>query len=154
MLFTLVMPGTVGVYLPQWLKSGGVKLPLAAESAGAVLFLLGALVYFWCAWEFVSNGLGTPAPIDAPRLLVRRGLYRFTRNPMYLGVSAVIAGQALYYGAFSLVIYGAVVLAGFHLFVLFYEEPALGRRFGPQYEAYCRSVPRWVLPRSLPRSPA
>jgi protein-S-isoprenylcysteine O-methyltransferase Ste14 len=148
LLFTLVMPGTIGVYLPQWLKRGGVELPLAARIAGFLLFLCGAVLYFWCAWDFVSKGLGTPAPIDAPRVLVVKGLYRFTRNPMYVGVSAVVLGQALYYGAAAVLIYGCVILLGFHLFVLFYEEPTLRRLFGPQYEEYCHTVPRWVIPRS------
>jgi protein-S-isoprenylcysteine O-methyltransferase Ste14 len=148
LLFTLVMPGTVGVYLPQWLKGGGVELPLGVRAAGVTLFASGAAIYFWCAWDFVSKGLGTPAPIDAPRVLVVKGLYRFTRNPMYVGVLSVILGQALYYGSLSLARYACVVLAAFYLFVLFYEEPTLRKLFGEQYEDYCRKVPRWLLPRS------
>lgn len=147
LLFTLVMPGTVGVYLPQWLKSGGVQLPPALRVAGLLLLSCGAAIYFWCAWDFVSKGLGTPAPIDAPRVLVVKGLYRFTRNPMYVGVLSVILGQALYYGSLSIARYGCLVLAAFYLFVLFYEEPTLRKLFGAQYEDYCRKVPRWLLPR-------
>lgn len=145
LLFTLVMPGTIGVYLPQWLKKGGGELPLAVRAAGLTLFVCGAAIYFWCAWDFVSKGLGTPAPIDAPRVLVVKGLYRFTRNPMYVGVLAVILGQALFYGSVSVALYGCAVLAGFYLFVRFYEEPRLRRLFGEQYEDYCRKVPRWIL---------
>lgn len=146
LLFTLVMPGTVGVYLPQWMKNDGVALPVAMRAAGLALFACGAAIYFWCAWDFVSKGLGTPLPIDAPRVLVVKGLYRFTRNPMYVGVLSVILGQALYYGSLRVARYGGVVLAGFYLFVLFYEEPKLRRLFGEQYEEYCRNVPRWLLP--------
>jgi protein-S-isoprenylcysteine O-methyltransferase Ste14 len=147
LIFTLVMPGTIGVYLPQSMKGGGVELPLAARGAGLALFACGAAIYFWCAWDFVSKGLGTPLPIDAPRVLVVKGLYRFTRNPMYVGVLSVILGQALYYGSLRVARYGCVVLACFYLFVLLYEEPTLRRLFGEQYEDYCREVPRWFLPR-------
>ena len=145
LLFTVVMPGTVGLYVPQWLKSGGVELPWGARATGLALFVCGAAIYFWCAWDFASKGLGTPAPIDAPRVLVVIGLYRFTRNPMYVGVLAVILGQALYYGAVSVAFYACAVLAGFELFVRFYEEPTLGRLFGEQYKDYCRQVPRWIF---------
>ena len=151
-IFTLVMPGMVGVYLPEALKNAAAKVPPVFEYGGAALFVCGAAIYFWSAWDFVSKGLGTPAPIDAPRMLVVKGLYRFTRNPMYVGVLGVIIGQALYYGSRGLVIYAGVVFVGFYLFVLSYEEPALRRLFGAQYEEYCRRVPRWILP--LPRSVA
>jgi protein-S-isoprenylcysteine O-methyltransferase Ste14 len=143
--FTIVVPGTVGLYVPQALKHTANKVPPLFTWVGTGLFLCGAGIYFWCAWDFVSNGLGTPAPIDAPRVLVVKGLYRFTRNPMYVGVLSMILGQALYYGSFSVAQYGCVVLAGFYLFVLFYEEPTLRRLFGEQYEDYCRKVPRWLL---------
>lgn len=145
LLFTVVMPGTVGLYVPQWLKSAGVELSWGARAAGLVFFACGATTYFWCAWDFVTKGLGTPLPIDAPRVLVVKGLYRFTRNPMYVGVLAVILSQALYYGAVSVAIYACAVLAAFELFVRFYEEPTLRRLFGAQYEDYCRKVPRWIF---------
>jgi protein-S-isoprenylcysteine O-methyltransferase Ste14 len=145
LLFTLVMPGTVGLYVPQALKNNANKVPPLFEWVGLGLFLCGAAIYFWCAWDFVSKGLGTPAPIDAPRVLVVKGLYRFTRNPMYVGVLAVILGQALYYGSLSVARYGCFVLAAFYLFVVSYEEPTLRRLFGEQYKDYCRKVPRWFI---------
>lgn len=91
-------------------------------------------------------GRGTPAPIDAPKRLVVRGLYRYTRNPMYLGVLTVILGWAFLFPIGTLVIYGLVVAAGFHLFVMYCEEPHLKRTFGRDYEVYSIRVGRW-LPR-------
>lgn len=146
LLFTVVMPGTVGVYVPQALKSGGLALPVVLRTAGMALFAGGVAIYLWCAWNFVTKGLGTPAPIDAPRVLVVRGPYLFTRNPMYVGVLAVIFGQAIYYNSRSVGMYGALVLLAFHLFVRVYEEPTLRRQFGSQYEEYSRKVPRWIFP--------
>jgi protein-S-isoprenylcysteine O-methyltransferase Ste14 len=120
--------------------------PLEQHLAGGLLLLLGLSVYLWCAWDFAVKGLGTPAPIDAPKNLVIQGLYRYTRNPMYVGVAAMIAGQAIYRGSIAMALYLGVVVILFNLFVLFYEEPTLRRQFGEQYINYCRAVPRWFLP--------
>jgi protein-S-isoprenylcysteine O-methyltransferase Ste14 len=150
-IFTVVVPGTVAIYMPQTLR-GRVAAVHASRSVSAgaslVLFFCGAIIYLWCACDFAVKGLGTPAPIDAPRVLVVKGLYRFTRNPMYVGVAAMIAGQAGYYRSASIGIYLLIVLLAFHTFVRLYEEPTLRRLFGEQYEVYCRTVPRW-----LPRLP-
>jgi protein-S-isoprenylcysteine O-methyltransferase Ste14 len=77
------------------------------------------------------------------------GLYRHLRNPMYVGVVLTILGQALWLGSVTLLAYAAVVWAAFFVFVLAYEEPALARQFGAEYEAYRAAVPRW-LPRLAP----
>ncbi len=144
-IFSIVAPGTVGVLGPQWVKDGGSELPLVVRVLGLPWFLMGVAIYLWCAWDFAVKGLGTPAPIDAPRLLVVEGLYRFTRNPMYVGVSAMILGQAIYYRSFAIVVYLLAIVLAFNLFVRFYEEPALRRLFGEPYDDYCRQVPRWLF---------
>lgn len=150
-IFTVVVPGTVAIYVPQTLRDRVAADHVSSSvfsGVSLVLFLCGATIYLWCAWDFAVKGLGTPAPIDAPRVLVVKGLYRFTRNPMYVGVAAMIAGQAGYYRSASIGIYLLIVLLAFHTFVRLYEEPTLRRLFGEQYEGYCRTVPRW-----LPRLP-
>ena len=144
LVFTLVVPGTVAGYLP-WLIAGDK----AVGSAGIVvtaltLFLLGGAIYLWCLWDFATFGRGTPAPVDAPRRLVVRGLYRYTRNPMYVGVLTVILGWAALFQAFSLLLYALAVGAGFHLFVVRYEEPHLRKIFAAEYGNYCSQVGRWL----------
>jgi protein-S-isoprenylcysteine O-methyltransferase Ste14 len=52
-------------------------------------------LYVWCAGAFTFIGKGTPAPIDAPRILVTQGAYRWMRNPMYVGVLLVVFGEAI-----------------------------------------------------------
>ena len=145
-IFTGVAPGTIGVLLPQVLNKDAVWQWNSVSILGFGLIVLGAVVYLWCAWDFATKGLGTPAPIDAPRVLVVKGLYGFTRNPMYLGVSSLILGQALAYTSSSIAVYLLCVVGGFNLFVWLYEEPTLRRLFGEQYEDYCRKVPRWIFP--------
>jgi len=105
--------------------------------------LLGAAIYFRCAWDFAFAGRGTPAPIDPPKELVVKGLYRYTRNPMYIGVLTLLFGEAVFFASRQILIYAGVVFLIFHLFVMLYEEPALRRKFGDSYQRYCSAVPRW-----------
>jgi len=75
LLFTLVAPGTVAVVVP-WLIAGHESPTSGRALAMALpLFGLGGAIYVWCVWDFASFGRGTPAPIDAPKRLVIRGLY-------------------------------------------------------------------------------
>jgi len=144
LLFTILVPGTVAVFVPLCaFRHSEADISLGSVAA-AVLLLIGALIYGWCLWDFAITGRGTPAPIDPPKSLVVRGLYKYTRNPMYVGVLCVIAGWALLFHSFSLSIYGVCVAASFHLFVLLYEEPYLKRTFGAAYEGYCSRVHRWL----------
>lgn len=151
LLFTIVAPGTVAVLLPLLIAHEGTRATGRALAIALMLFGLGAAIYAWCVWDFASFGKGTPAPIDAPKKLVIRGLYRFTRNPMYLGVLTVTLAWAIFLQAASVAFYGAVVAACFHTFIRLYEEPHLKREFGSEYLAYTAEVGRW-LPR-LPRRP-
>jgi protein-S-isoprenylcysteine O-methyltransferase Ste14 len=146
--FTLIVPGTVAIYVPLYVSRHQAIGPIGARIAAAVLISLGAAVYFVCQWDFAMFGRGTPAPIDAPRKFVSRGLYRYVRNPMYLGVLTVIAGWAALFRTTALLWYAFGVAIAFNLVVLIYEEPQLRRLFGKEYEEYCSRVNRW-----LPRAP-
>jgi protein-S-isoprenylcysteine O-methyltransferase Ste14 len=146
LLFTVLVPGTVAVLLPWRLASARLaSRPLTVTDwlPAAPAFLAGASIYFWCLWDFGRTGRGTPAPIDPPKTLVVRGLYRYVRNPMYVGVLLVIAGWALLSRSRDVVLYGVAVALAFHLFVMLVEEPILRSKFGESYNAYCRTVSRW-----------
>ena len=145
-LFTVVVPGTVCGLVPYWLASRGGSVAVrwdVVHAFGLIPLALGACIYFRCAWDFVVAGKGTPAPIDPPRELVVRGLYRWVRNPMYLGVLLVLFNEAWVLGSLAVAGYAAAVFLAFHAFVTLYEEPALRRRFGEAYADYCATVPRW-----------
>jgi protein-S-isoprenylcysteine O-methyltransferase Ste14 len=147
LLFTIIAPGTVAVYLPYRIARPK-ELPSfgPVEFCAGVLMVIGALIYLRCAWDFAYHGRGTPAPIDPPKILIVRGLNRYVRNPMYIGVLLVVLGEAALFRSLHLVLYAAVIWTIAHLFVLFYEEPTLQKQFGPSYDDYRRCVPRW-LPR-------
>ena len=144
LVFTLVVPATAAVYIP-WLMAGHREMAsLALASTALPLLIAGGAIYLWCVRDFAAYGRGTPAPIDAPKRLVVRGLYRYTRNPMYLGVLTVILGWAVLFQALSLVLYAVILGVAFHLFIVFYEEPHLRKTFGDEYAAYCSRVSRWL----------
>jgi len=98
----------------------------------------------WCFWDFLVKGHGTPAPIDPPKELVAVGFYRYTRNPMYVGILLVLIGHFLWFGFWNLLVYAVVVFIAFNSFVILYEEPNLKNKFGAVYDDYCRRVPRWI----------
>jgi protein-S-isoprenylcysteine O-methyltransferase Ste14 len=134
--------------MPYWVLPRGARPDLHGVGAAGWLFIAGGIqLYFACAfWGFALRGKGTPAPIDPPKKLVEEGPYRIVRNPMYWSVAFVLLGEALVFHSLTLAELAAALFAAANLFVLFYEEPALRRKFGAEYEDYCRRVPRW-LPR-------
>jgi hypothetical protein len=101
-------------------------------------------LFLVCVWDFAVFGRGTPAPIDPPKKLIVHGLYRYTRNPMYLGVLTVIGGWAILFKAITLVFYAMIVGACCHLFIVFNEDSHLQRKFGKEYEDYRAQVNRWL----------
>ncbi len=153
LLFTLLVPGTVAVYIPLSIAGDRAAASGPTLAAAICLFVLGASIYTWCVWDFASFGRGTPAPIDAPKKLVVRGLYRYTRNPMYVGVLSTMLGFSVLYQALPVLLFALGMLCGFNLFVRLYEEPHLTREFGEPYQDYRRRVGRW-LPRLRRRSAA
>lgn len=116
---------------------------------GIALVAIGAGALLHAFARFVLEGRGTPAPVAPTERLVVGGLYRYVRNPMYLAVLATIVGQGLALGRLELLLYAAAVLAAFVAFVHWYEQPALQRRFGAQYDEYRMAVPGW-WPRRRP----
>ena len=144
LLFTLVVPGTGGVYVPLLLAQNRAAASGLPFILALVLFATGSAVYVWCVWDFASFGRGTPLPIDAPKKLVVRGLYRYVRNPIYLGMFAVLLGWVVMFGGTGLVLYLFGAPIGVHLFVVLYEEPHLAGEFGDAYADYTRSVARWL----------
>ena len=147
LLALILIPGTVAGYLPWRILRAREQLVvpgLSISSAmAAILVLLGTGVLLVCVWDFFQAGRGTLAPFDPPKQLVVRGLYRFTRNPMYNGVIALLVGEAWFFHSTALFQYALVIFVLFHLMVVIYEEPALESKFDESYRAYRAAVPRW-----------
>ena len=144
LVFLVVAPGVVAGLIPYALTgwdSSDPALPL--QIAGIVLIAAGLAVLLDAFARFVREGLGTPAPVAPTEKLVVGGLYRYVRNPMYLAVGAIIAGQALLLGRPVLLAWLAAFAAAVFTFVKGYEEPTLARTYGEEYERYRREVPGW-----------
>ena len=122
----------------------GFPLPGWVAPIGVALMLLGAALAVACIGTFVVRGRGTPAPFDPPSAFVASGPYRWVRNPMYIGVFLLLVGYALCAVSFAALLVPFAMLAAAHLFVIFYEEPALERRFGESYREYRRRTRRWI----------
>jgi len=144
-LFTILVPGTVLVYIP-YLLTGHFSNPARGSLMwiAAAIIGWGVAVYFRCAWEFAVRGLGTPAPIAPTKYLVTTAMHRYVRNPMYIGVLCVVLGETILFRSLHLLGYMLFMCLAVELFVVFYEEPALHRQFGESYDQYRRSVPRWI----------
>jgi len=152
-LFFVAAPSVLAGLIPWWMTHWEFLPPFfglqATRAVGILLIVAGVPGLVDSFARFALQGLGTPAPIAPPQNLVVTGLYRYVRNPMYVAVVAVIFGQAILFGDWRLMAYGAFMWLAFHLFVLAYEEPVLAESFGAQYEDFRANVPRWI-PRLSP----
>ena len=141
--FTLIVPGTVAVYIPLFVFNEHIWSSGIVLGVGVFFGVLGTVLYCWCVWDFATRGAGTPAPIAAPDKLVSRGLYQYSRNPMYVAVVCVILGWASVFASWSMLIYAAGIGLAFHFRVVLHEEPHLRNEFGEKYESYCSRTNRW-----------
>lgn len=138
----LAFPCTVAFLIP-WLLLGPLRgRPLHAS--GLVPLGLGTALLVWCVREFYVAGRGTLAPWSPPRHLVATGLYRYSRNPMYIAVVLVLWGWALAFRSRAVTAYALFIMTAFHLRVRFGEEPWLARTHGDEWAHYQARVPRWL----------
>ena len=146
--FTILQPGTVAVLIPYWLISSRSDSVLMRHQPlrylGLPLIVIGAATLLWCIWDFFASGRGTISPIDPPKHLVVRGLYRYVRNPMYVAVVTMLLGEAIFFMSQAVLIEAAIFFLLANLFVMLYEEPTLRRKFGDSYENYTQTVGRWI----------
>jgi protein-S-isoprenylcysteine O-methyltransferase Ste14 len=149
--FAAIGPGTVLAWGPLWiLSSTDERFNLgAARWIGVPVLAFGVSALLSCVWEFGRRGRGTLAAIDAPRFVVRGGLYRYVRNPMYVSVATALLGEVILFQSPWLSAWTAAFVTASAVFVVTYEEPRLAQQFGETYDKYRRSVPRWI-----PKRPA
>jgi protein-S-isoprenylcysteine O-methyltransferase Ste14 len=149
LIFTILQPGVIAGLVPYLiLKSKGINgFDQSFELyhyIGALFFVVGFIIMAICIISFAINGRGTLSPVDPTKHLVVSGLYRFSRNPMYVGVIMILIGEAVFFRSMLLGIYFPTVLIVFNAFILFFEEPRLKKLFGDDYINYCKRVGRWV----------
>jgi protein-S-isoprenylcysteine O-methyltransferase Ste14 len=153
----IILPGSVLVFFPalalyfseyRWKFS---SLPLFI--AGIVLLCAGLSLAGWTMWLFAKRGQGTAAPWNPPKKLVIEGPYRHVRNPMITSVLILLTAEALLLNSWLIMGLFVLFLGGNMLYFPLVEEKGLEKRFGQDYLAYKREVPRW-LPLITPFDPA
>ncbi|MEZ5994713.1 MAG: isoprenylcysteine carboxylmethyltransferase family protein [Hyphomonadaceae bacterium] len=149
--FFMIAPASVAGVAPwlitHWRFGADATAPVSIAGAALIAACLAMLVE--CFLRFALKGHGTPAPVAPTQRLIADGLYAHVRNPMYIAVVGLIAGQALLFASAALIAYAVAASFAFMAFVLYYEEPRLRREFPDDYPAYFAAVPRWI-PRLTP----
>jgi len=145
----LIMPLAVLVLIPWLLLRHNTSGPSEWRWSlwqwlGLWLIANGVGLAAWCVNLFNVEGRGTPLPLDPPKRFVVSGPYRYVRNPMMLGAFLILGGEAIVFESSVLFLYTVAIMVLAHLFVRFWEEPDLARRFGQAYLEYQRQVPRWI----------
>jgi protein-S-isoprenylcysteine O-methyltransferase Ste14 len=142
LLAFVALPGTVAFIIPvTWLwYSRHLQI---VYPVGFVPLAAGILTILWCIRDFYVSGKGTLSPWAPPQILVVVGLYRFSRNPMYISVILILFGWTVSFSSMPLFVYAMAIIIAFHLRVVFGEEPVLAQKFDGEWESYARRVPRW-----------
>jgi protein-S-isoprenylcysteine O-methyltransferase Ste14 len=139
----LALPGVVAFLIPLALLAPG-GLGTFSNPVGFVPLCIGIVCLLWCVVEFYRSGRGTLAPWTPPKALVVTGLYRYSRNPMYVAVLLILLGWAIGFRSWTLGSYAVMIAIAFHLRVVLNEEPFLMRTHGEAWRHYASSVPRWL----------
>ena len=124
-----ILPSATGIGALEWIGAG---------------LVLAAIALAFCTFTCLYLARTSPFPERPTTSLVIRGPFRFTRNPLYVAMSLVHAGVALFANALWPLLFLVPAVLAIHFLVIAREEPYLLKRFGPEYEAYCRSVRRWL----------
>jgi protein-S-isoprenylcysteine O-methyltransferase Ste14 len=152
LIFFVIAPGGTAGLVPWLITRWSGDAPLWAQVAGSGVTVAGTLLVAAAFVQFVLEGRGTPAPVAPTQALVVGGLYRWVRNPMYVGVAGAIAGQAVLFASWGVALWLVAFVVAVTTFVVTYEEPTLRQAYGDSYDAYAKAVHRW-LPRVRPWRP-
>jgi protein-S-isoprenylcysteine O-methyltransferase Ste14 len=144
----ILFPGTVTVYIPyQLLTPITVSIPDAwslPQYAAALLLIIGTAILIKSIWSFASVGRGTLAPFDETNRLIVVGLYRYVRNPMYVGVMLILFAESWFFWSSRLLIYTGICFVVANILVIGYEENRLKYKYGDDFRRYCEHVGRWI----------
>ena len=140
----MALPGVIAFAVPITIGLSA-RCRLRHVPVAIALLASGTFLLLWCVREFYVAGRGTLAPWASPQRLVTTGPYRFSRNPMYVGVTGILCGWSALWSSPVLLAYAVIVLCAFHVRVLWSEEPWAVRHFGAEWQAYAARVPRWII---------
>lgn len=139
----ITLPGIIALVIPLFI---GFLDPWKGKPimSGIAALCIGTCILLWCVRDFYAMGKGALTPWRPPKRLAILGLYRFVRNPMYIGILLVLSGWALFFCSPLLGIYTVLTSIGFHIWIVNHEEPQLHQYFGEEWEQYRHKVSRWL----------
>lgn len=155
-VFLFLIVATVVCYMPFLLvKLFPDEINLGAFSySGIVLIAAGILFLLPAILIFLIKGKGTPAIYfskwfknligEEPETLISKGIYKFTRNPMYLGVILILTGESIFFQKIILFIYTLAMFIIFHLVIVHLEEPHLKKKHGQSFNEFMKKTKRWI----------
>ena len=149
-LYGWIGPFSVLYIIPQFImKVAGIPSQSGfgfqgIKILGMVFMWSGAALAIYCSVLMFMFAKGTPLVTSAPRKLLAKSVYKYSRNPMMWALFMVVLGEALTFGQWILFVWLVAMSRIIYLIVVNYEEPQLERRFGESWKEYCLSVPRWL----------
>lgn len=146
---TAVMPprialiAMIAMFLLDKMAPVSLVVPPPFSYIGVLFMAAGVAIIAWSRRAF--QAASTPIkPFTESRALIRHGLYRWTRRPMYLGAVLLVSGVAVLLGSVTPLIVAAAYFVVLQEGFIRHEERLLDQRFGEEYRAYRRSVRRWL----------
>jgi len=151
MMLRLIPPPVWAALLIAATYSLSLLLPFGADMpewrhkpTGALLIAAALAVLFFSMGQFLFAGTQLLPNAPANNLLVTHGIYAFTRNPMYLAMTLITLGAAVWVGQPLMYLAPvAMYLVADRVFIPF-EEANMRRQFGDAFDAYCKRVRRWI----------
>ena len=149
LFFTIIQPGVVAGLIPFLIAREEFRNLFSQpfeyyQWIAIVIILAGVSIFLHCVYLFAKFGKGTLSPIDPTKRLVIRGMYKYSRNPMYLAMLMILLGETILLRSFNLAVYMFIIAIAFYLFVVFHEEPGLQSEYGYEYKDYKERVRRWI----------
>lgn len=147
-LATIIVPGGFCILVPYLILNASPSVlppaPVLLQIFAALIMICGIVMVGWVSVVFVRKGKGTPIPLEPPTQLVIEGLYRYVRNPMYVGAVLILLGEVILFRSGWLLLYAACLWSALHIFLVKIEEPQLIRRYGTNFINYLETIPRWI----------
>ena len=144
----VLFPGAVIVYIPYRLLAPYSAPELTSWSptqyAAVVFMAIGAAILLRSIWTFAYVGKGTLAPFDETKKLIVVGLYRYVRNPMYIGVIIILLAESWFFRSATLMKYTGICFVVANVLIIGYEENRLRNKYGDEFQRYCEHVGRWI----------
>lgn len=121
-----------------------VSFPYVSIALGAAVFCVGFFLSQWASKIFAEEKTEILPTSPANRAFVTRGPFRFSRNPMYLGITLMLVGIAIMLGTAPMFVSAALFFAVMNFTFIPFEEEKMGRQFGDAFTGYTQRVRRWL----------